>query len=184
MDIQKPQPTGPGQKPPQVNNYRSEEPQPEGPEKNSSKGISFFTELVKIILLAFLIIVPIRTFVFQPFFVQGSSMEPNFHNGEYLIINELGYKRTVIAAADKEFFSVEPFRDLQRGDPIVFRYPRNPSQYFIKRIVGLPGERVLIRSGEVKIYNDENPEGFVLDEGDYLPNHIDTKGDKEFSLGC
>lgn len=110
MDIQKPQPTGPGQKPPQVNNYRSEEPQPEGPEKNSSKGISFFTELVKIILLAFLIIVPIRTFVFQPFFVQGSSMEPNFHNGEYLIINELGYKRTVIAAADKEFFSVEPFR--------------------------------------------------------------------------
>ena len=152
-------------------------------EKKESKGTSFFVELVKIILLAFLIIIPIRTFIFQPFFVQGNSMEPSFSDGEYLIINELGYKKTVVAAGEKEFFSVEPFKDLNRGDPVVFRYPRNPRQFFIKRIVGLPGERIVIRGGNVRIYNDEHPEGFVLEEKSYLPNHIETKGDKEFQLG-
>lgn len=183
MDIQQPQPNRPSADQVQGPQMPPRQPLPRRPEEKSSKGISFFTELVKIILLAFLIIIPIRTFIFQPFFVQGSSMEPNFHDGEYLIINELGYKRTVIAAADKEFFSVEPFKDLQRGDPIVFRYPRNPSQYFIKRIIGLPGERVSIKSGKVTIYNDENQSGFTLDESDYLPSHVDTKGDKDFTLG-
>ena len=150
--------------------------------KKENRGTSFFVELVKVILLAFLIIIPIRTFVFQPFFVQGSSMEPNFHNGEYLIINELGYKKTVVAAGEKEFFSVDSFKDLNRGNPVLFRYPRNPRQFFIKRIVGLPGERVVVRGGRVRIYNDEHPEGFVLDEKVYLPNYIETKGDKEFIL--
>jgi len=183
MDIRKPQ----NQESDKIFEEHENVQEPEQPtgrtEKSSGKGISFFTELIKIILLAFLIIIPIRTFIFQPFFVQGSSMEPNFHDGEYLIINELGYKKTVIAAAEKEFFSVDQFKDFQRGDPIVFRYPRNPSQYFIKRIIGLPGERVTIKNEKVTVYNDEHPEGLVLNESEYLPNHIDTKGDKEFSLG-
>ena len=153
------------------------------PRKQEPKGISFFAELAKIVLLALLIIVPIRTFIFQPFFVQGASMEPNFHDGEYLIINELGYKKTVVAAGDKEFFTVAPFKDLKRGEPIVFRYPRNPSQFFIKRIIGLPGEKVQINNGEVTIVNEQNPNGFVLDESAYLPPHVETLGNKEFILG-
>jgi signal peptidase I len=151
--------------------------------KDGGKGISFFAELVKIVLLALLIIVPIRTFIFQPFFVQGASMEPNFHDGEYLIINELGYKKTVVAAGDKEFFTVDRFKDLQRGDPVVFRYPRNPKQFFIKRIVGLPGETVHIKNGSVTIINDEYPEGLELNEKEYLPSHVETTGKDEFVLG-
>ncbi|MEA1926452.1 MAG: signal peptidase I [Patescibacteria group bacterium] len=151
--------------------------------KKGKQGVSFFVELVKTLFLAFLIIIPIRTFVFQPFFVQGSSMKPNFHDGEYLIINELGYKKTVIAAGNKEFFSIVPFKNLKRGDPVVFRYPQNPRQFFIKRIVGLSGERVDIRNGKVTICNEEHPGGFVLNENEYIPNHVKTKGNEEFELG-
>ncbi len=146
------------------------------------KKIYFFFEIVKIVLMAFLIIFPIRTFIFQPFFVKGASMEPNFFNGEYLIVNELGYKKTVVAAGEKEFFTVEPFKDIKRGTPVVFRYPRNPEEFFIKRIVGLPNERIVIENKKIKIYNEEHPEGFLLDEKEYIPNHFETRGEEDFVL--
>ena len=129
-----------------------------------SKGIDFFVELFKTVALAILIVVPIKMFVMQPFFVQGASMEPNFHDGDYLIIREFGYKKTVVAAGDREFFTVNPFKDIDRGEVVVFRNPNNPSQFFIKRIIGLPGERVVIGNGVVRIYNDKSPEGFILSE--------------------
>lgn len=150
--------------------------------KESGGTTSFFIELVKVVVIAFIIIIPIRTFVFQPFFVQGASMEPNFHNAEYLIINELGYKKTVVAAGEKEILAVKPFKDLQRGTSVVFRYPNDPSKFFIKRIVGLPGEKIVIKNNKVKIYNDEYPDGFILDESSYLPNHVKTNKGKEFNL--
>ena len=154
---------------------------------NKNGVLDFFVDVVKIVLLALLIIVPIRVFIFQPFVVKGASMEPNFHNGEYLIVNEFGYKRTVVAVGDKEFFTVDSFKDLKRGDPVVFRYPANPKEYFIKRIIGLPEDKVSIKNGLVMIYNEENPEGLILDETDYLPTFIETdanKGnDSEFVLG-
>lgn len=153
-----------------------------GEKPKQEKSVSFFFEIVKIILMAFLIIFPIRTFVFQPFFVKGSSMEPNFFNGEYLIINELGYKKTVVAAGEKELFTVEPFKDIERGMPVVFRYPRNPEEFFIKRIVGLPNERVVIKNKKIKIFNEEHPNGFYLDEKEYIPNHFETRGEEEFVL--
>lgn len=136
----------------------------------------FFLEVIKVFVLAFIIIVPIRVFLFQPFFVQGASMEPNFNDGEYLIINELGYKETSIGGKES-FFSVEPFKELERGDVIVFRYPKNPSQFFIKRVVGLPEERIEIKKGVVRIYNLQRPEGFVLNEDEYLDSSIKTSGD-------
>jgi len=88
-------------------------------------------EIVKIFFLALLIIAPIRIFLFQPFFVQGASMEPNFEDREYLIVNELGYKITDVGFNNIKFFSIKSFKSLERGDVIVFRYPKNPSQYFI-----------------------------------------------------
>ncbi len=138
---------------------------------------SFLLEIVKVFILALVIITPIRVFLFQPFFVQGASMEPNFENGEYLIINELGYKETDIGIGGKELFSVSPFKNLERGDTIVFKYPKDPKQYFIKRIVGLPGEKVKVSNGKVYIFNKENPDGFVLDESGYLSKEITTPGD-------
>lgn len=86
-------------------------------------------------------------------------MEPNFHDHEYLIIDEISYRLN------------EP----KRGDIIVFRYPRNPQEYFIKRLIGLPGEEVQVKDGEVIIFNSENPEGMVIDEP-YLAEGVKTYG--------
>jgi len=136
----------------------------------------FFVEIVKIFILAIIVILPIRVFLFQPFFVQGASMEPNFEDGQYLIVNELGYKET-----DLKIAKVKSFKEIERGDVVVFRYPRNPSQFFIKRIVGLPGERVKVEDGKVFIYNSENPDGFQLEEK-YLPEGLSTNGSDDYQV--
>ena len=113
------------------------------------------------------IIVPVRYFLIQPFFVKGASMEPNFDDGQYLVIDELSYR----------------LGQPQRGDVVVFRYPADPSQFFIKRIIGLPNETVEISGGQIKIYNVEHPLGFVLDESGYLPPTITTEGDLKQKIG-
>lgn len=137
---------------------------------------SFLWEVVKVFFWALIIIVPIRIFLFQPFFVQGASMEPNFKDGDYLIINELGYKQTSADINGKHLFTVGSFKELSRGDVVVFRYPRDPKQFFIKRVIGLPGENVKVEAGNVTIFNNQNPEGLVLDEHSYLPAGLITNG--------
>ena len=112
----------------------------------------FFVEIIKVVIISLAIIIPVRYFLIQPFYVKGASMEPSFHDHEYLIINEIVYR----------------FDEPQRGDIVVFRYPKDPSQYFIKRIVGLPGEKVKIKEGEIIIYNDQFPDGINLNEDVYL----------------
>jgi len=157
---------------------------------------NFIVEIVKIFALALVIIVPIRLFIFQPFFVQGNSMLPNFENAQYLIINEVGYKRTAIGPAEKPFFVTEPWKEMERGEVIVFRAPGNPKEFYIKRVIGLPGETVTIDDGKVKISNAEQPEGFYMDESVYLPPERRTfcsgnggcpavalEGDEYFVLG-
>lgn len=134
----------------------------------------FLLEIIKVIILAFVIIVPIRVFLFQPFFVQGASMEPNFEDSNYLIVNELGYKKTSFDLNGKNLFTVDSFKKFQSGDVVVFRYPKNPSQFFIKRVIGLPGEKVEIKSGQILIYNQNNPEGKILDESAYLSKNVKT----------
>lgn len=114
------------------------------------KTLLFFWELIKIALIALIIVVPIRTFIFQPFFVRGASMEPNFHDFDYLIVDEISYR----------------FSEPKRGDVVVFQNPLNPKQKFIKRIVGLPLESVKINDGEIKI--GRAGEYFIFDESFYL----------------
>jgi signal peptidase I len=143
-------------------------PEEKKPEGKFKKAVESIWELMKVVLISLAIIVPIRTFIFQPFFVQGASMQPNFHDGEYLIINEFGYKKTALGTENKKLFTVEPFKEISREDVIVFRNPQNPKEYFIKRVIGLPGEKIEIKNGDVVVYNDENPEGGILDESDYL----------------
>ena len=127
----------------------------------------FFWELIKVFLLAMAIIVPIRYFLVQPFFVRGASMEPNFHDGEYLVIDEISYR----------------MREPRRGEVIVFQFPRNPSQYYIKRIVGLPGETVFIDDGHVTIQNEVYIQGVLLDEAQYLLDSVRTGGTISLTLG-
>lgn len=144
--------------------------------------VSFIWEVVKVFFWALIIIVPVRVFLFQPFFVQGASMEPNFENGDYLIINELGYKQTDINIGGLHVFAASSFKDLSRYDVAVFRYPGNPQQFFIKRVIGLPGEEVKVENGKVSIYNAQNPDGLTLDESKYLPANLFTTGNLDVKL--
>ncbi len=121
---------------------------------------AFFWDLFKILVIAFAIIIPFRTFIAEPFVVSGSSMVPNFHDKDYLVIDRISYLA-------KE--------DPKRGDVVVLKFPKDTSQYFIKRIIGLPGERVAFQSGDVYIFNKERPEGFRLDES-YIPKGVETLG--------
>lgn len=152
-------------------------------EEYGFKGVIW--EIVKMVFWVVVIIVPIRVFLIQPFFVQGASMEPNFEDKEYLIVNELGYKTTDIGfgSTGSDLFTVKPFKELQRGDVVVFRYPKNPSIFYIKRIIALPGEKIEISGGQIKISNSENPDGFVLDESAYLSQSVQTSGEVNMTLG-
>lgn len=122
----------------------------------------FVWEIIKVVSISLAIILPVRYYLIQPFYVKGASMEPNFHDHEYLIIDEISYRLN------------EPVR----GQVIVFRYPKDPQEYFIKRIIGLPGEKVQIKDGQVKIFNNESPDGVVLNEI-YLPDGLGTYDNSE-----
>lgn len=92
-------------------------------------------ETLKFIFTVAIIVIPIRTFVAQPFIVSGASMDPTFSTGHYLIIDELTYR----------------FSKPERGDVIILKYPKDPKTYFVKRVIGLPGETVDIKDGIVSI---------------------------------
>ena len=105
-------------------------------------------DIVRFSLVALIIVIPIRTFIAQPFIVSGASMESTFHTGEYLIVDQLSYE----------------LHDPKRGEVIVFRYPKDPSKFFIKRVIALPGETITIEGSTVRISNPQYPNGFILDE--------------------
>ena len=131
--------------------------------KIMKKLLSFVWEVAKIVIIAAIIVIPIRYFLFQPFFVRGQSMDPNFENGDYLIIDEISFH----------------LRAPERGEVIVFKYPQDPSQRFIKRIVGLPGETVEIKDNKVMIYKEGQLQ--VLNESSYLSD-LSTGGDLRITL--
>lgn len=126
-----------------------------------------FLEFVKIAILAGITIGLVRYFLFKPFVVKGASMEPNFYDKEYLIIDELSYR----------------LRVPERGEVIVFKYPEDPKEYFLKRVIGLPGERIKVAEGHITIYNDQHPEGFEVDEK-YLAPDLLTTGERVTELGA
>ncbi len=131
----------------------STNPQNDIPKQKKSSG--FFMEIVKFTTIAVIIVVPFRLFIAQPFVVSGASMDPTFETGEYLIVDQLSYK----------------FENPERESVVIFKYPKDTTKYFIKRIIGLPGETVEIRGTKVKIKNAENPEGVVLNEPYVAINH-------------
>lgn len=145
---------------------------------------TFIFEIVKVLVLVLVVVAPVRIFLFQPFFVQGASMEPNFENGEYLIINEFGYKKTEIHVGNQTLFTMDSRKEFVRGDVVVFRYPRNPEQFFIKRVIGLPGETVTIAGGRVLIKDTRTSVATVLDESDYLDPSQETVGSLSVTLGA
>ncbi len=135
---------------------------------NMKKFFLFVLDISKVVVLSLAIILPVRYFLIQPFYVKGASMEPNFYDHEYLIIDELSYR----------------FQKPERGQVVVFRYPRNPQEYFIKRIIALPGEEVQIKNGEIIIFNSAHPAGLTLKEK-YLPTDLETfsSGESKINVG-
>jgi len=133
-----------------------------------SKFGNFIWEIIKIVVVSLAIIVPVRMFVIQPFIVEGASMEPNFENGQYLIVDEISYR----------------FAAPVRGEVVIFHPPYDTKAYYIKRIIALPGEALEIKGGDIYIYNAASPQGFKLSE-DYLTDSRILTGDqKKIVLGA
>lgn len=128
--------------------------------------LRYLGEFLRLALVAAAVALPIRYFVAQPFIVRGASMEPNFIHGEYLVIDELSYF----------------FREPERGEVIVFRYPLDRREYFIKRIIGLPGETVEVGPAGVVIRDAAHPDGLALEEP-YLAGAPILRGATRFTLG-
>lgn len=130
-----------------------------------------FGELVIWGIITVAIVLIIQNFIFQAFYVSGNSMNPDYHNNDYLIISKLPITWYDIA----KLWGTKNM-DIKRGDVLIFRYPNAPETFFIKRAIALPGERVTLKNGVYTIYNKEHPEGFVLKE-DYVDPQYVTEGD-------
>ncbi len=120
----------------------------------------FTWETLKVVIISLIIVIPVRYYLIQPFYVKGASMEPNFQDHEYLIVDEITYR----------------FREPRRGEVVIFKSPQNSRQYFIKRIIALPNERIKINEKKIFIFNQEYPQGVLLDESDYLPPLREIQG--------
>jgi len=106
-------------------------------------------ETFRFLLIALAIVIPIRVFIAQPFIVSGASMDPTFKDKQYVIVDELSYH----------------IGDPARGDVVIFKYPKNPKQYFIKRVIGLPEETILVDGkGRVFIKNKDGKIALTLNE--------------------
>lgn len=136
-------------------------------------GVSFFRragheiwEIAKVLIISLAIVLPIRYFIVQPFIVRGASMEPNFEDREYLVVDELSYY----------------FREPLRGEVVIFRYPKDTRQFFIKRIIGLPGDRVVIKNGRVSIVNSAHQEGMLVEETYLFPPNRPTHPETDVTV--
>lgn len=125
---------------------------------------SFLSLIFEIVLLFLFVVLPFRTLIAQPFVVSGDSMIPNFANKDYLIVNQL----------EKRFEN-----GLNRFEVVVFKYPNDPSKYYIKRLIGLPGEQVIVKDGQTTIVNTNNPDGLIISDG-YVAG--ETIGNIEITL--
>ncbi len=132
--------------------------------KNNAKGTprkSIPREYFESICVAVILALFIRTFVFQAFKIPTGSMEENLLIGDHLIVNKMLYAPTGSALES----AMVPVRQVKRGDVVVFKFPQEPDRDFIKRVIGLPGERIRIENKTVYI-NDEpldEPYVFFLD---------------------
>jgi signal peptidase I len=113
---------------------------------------------IRTVIIVLVLAVLLRLFVFEPFVVEGRSMQPRFVEQDYLLVDKVSYR----------------FHQPERGDIIVFRYPNDPSLSYVKRVIGLPGDRVVITDGTVIIFNNEHPDGVQLDESGYLATSVTT----------
>lgn len=129
-------------------------------------------DLFTLAFLVVVVVIPIRVFIVSPFIVDGDSMHPTFKNLDYLIIDEFIYN----------------FKTPSRGDVIVFRYPGNPSIFYIKRIIGLPNETVSISRGSVTVTTADGEkltltEPYIVNEDATYTKNILLNPEEYFVMG-
>jgi signal peptidase I len=107
-----------------------------------------FWEIIRFVVITLLIVIPVRIYIAQPFIVSGPSMDPTFHDGQYLIVDELSYR----------------FSAPKRDEVVIFNHPKEKGKVLIKRIIGLPGETLEFNGDHLIIKSAENPKGFELDQ--------------------
>jgi len=137
---------------------------PESKTINWGKVKSFFKEVIIFVVIAVFIVLPFRMYVAEPYLVDGRSMYPSFNTGDYLIVKKFGNKNSTF----------------ERNKVVVFKYPNDPSKSFVKRVIGLPGETVVIQNGIVTIINSENPNGIVLEQA-FVEKEKNTNSTTELS---
>lgn len=121
---------------------------------------AFLIDGVETLLIAAAIFLVIYAFLFRPFNVDGQSMYPNFHNGEYVITNLIGFE-------DLKIYHAE-FGTLKLGDVVVFVAPPDPTKDYIKRVIGVPGDKIMLKGGDVYL------NGKLLDESKFLSSDVRT----------
>jgi signal peptidase I len=127
---------------------------------------SALRELIETLILTLVIFLLIR-FAVQNFRIEGYSMEPNLHDGQFLFVNKLIYM----------------LHPPERGDVIVFVPPNNSTRDFIKRVIGLPGDRVEIVNGRVFVNGEELREVYPLNPATYSMSSVNVPADEYFVLG-
>lgn len=149
------------------------EPISDPPVKKEKKEGGLFSFLATL-AIAFILVQIINAFFFQSYKVFGSSMVPTLHDGDRLIISKLGKTSSKVRGKD-----YQP----NRGDIIVFVDPLNSDLQLIKRVIGLPGERVVVKDGKLTVYNTDNPNGFDPDtRGDYTADLPPSSGENDVSV--
>jgi signal peptidase I len=146
-------------------------------------------ELVETLILALLIFLAVRAAV-QNFQVEGSSMDPGLRNGEFLLVNKLLYAQINLDGIDRfiPFIDLPDgsrhiFRAPQRGDVIVFKFPRDPTRDFIKRIIGVPGDTVEVKDGSVYINGEPLDEPYLTYKVNYTFAPVTVPEGHYFVLG-
>lgn len=132
--------------------------QPEAEEKNSGF-LRFVLDILETLVLSVILFIGINA-VSARIRVDGSSMEPTLRSGEFVIVNKLAYK----------------FSDASRGDIVVFHFPRDPEQEYIKRLIGLPGDQVNISQGKVYVNGQTTDEPYIAAEPAYEGNWVVPEG--------
>ncbi|MGQ9489791.1 MAG: signal peptidase I [Anaerolineae bacterium] len=159
---------------------------PQEPAGPQSSMLATIREVFEVLALAVLMVMLIRNFV-QNYRIDGISMEPNFHNQQFLIVNRWAYCPGIhlevplvnVTLWEKTWCVRQP----RRGDVVIFQYPRDPSRDFIKRVIGLPGETVEVRAGQVYINGQPMPEPFGPNPGSYTAPPVTLGPDEVFVMG-
>jgi signal peptidase I len=142
-------------------------------------------EMIQTVALAVVLFLLIRNVV-QNFRIDGISMEPNFHNGQFLIVNRFAYCPGLHLDVNPLNIHLEKtwcVRQPKRGDVIVFEYPKDLSRDFIKRVIGLPGDTVEVKGGKIYINGQLMPEPFGPNPGSSTDGPLTVGSDEVFVMG-